>query len=67
MSTVEDTQDKMNRLLKEKDLDIRSLLDKQKSEIANYETIQVEMRKEIECHKQNIIASNDLLSLIYSQ
>lgn len=54
---LEDISNRMNQVLKDRDLDIRNILDKQKTEMSYYEQVNNELRSEIECHKQNIIAS----------
>jgi hypothetical protein len=54
----ETSQNKITTMLKQRENDIRSILDSHKDEIIKYENIISGLKEENECHKQNILGSN---------
>jgi hypothetical protein len=57
ISHFEEIKEKMTKLNSERENDIDSLIDSHKIEISELEKENDTLKKEIECHKKNILAS----------
>ncbi len=56
----EEARNRLTKMLQDREIDIKNLIQRQREEVTILEKENLELRSEIDCHKQNILASKYL-------
>jgi hypothetical protein len=63
LNQFEEMRDKMTKIIQDREIDIRNIIERNKEEIFDYQKENDQLKHEINCHKQNIISSIYFLKL----